>query len=133
QMPCSESGMNVANGLRLEGDDVRALIHVEHRLDRAELAGVGQSDDFEIASRQHRAVISRAPLLDRRPGSARTAVKAARGQCEAEPPEGAFARIEIAGRNADVIEIDSKRLRHAGAPMICRPLVESARSAAASA
>src|SRR5262249_51912213 len=112
QMACGEDIMNVASGLRLEGDDVRALIHIEHRLDGAEPGRVRQSDDFEITLLQHGAVISRAPLLDRRTGSARAPVKAPPGQGETEPSKGPFADIEVSDRDANVIEIKSKRLRH---------------------
>src|SRR5262249_7801360 len=133
KLVCGQDVMNPANGLRLERYYVRALIHIEHRPDRAEPGGVGQSDDFNVASLQHRAVICRTPLLDRHPGCARAAVKAARGQIESEPAKGPFARIQIASRNADVIEIDGKWLRQAGAPIIGAPLVESAYSAAAAA
>src|SRR5262245_22427286 len=93
QMACGEDIMNVANGLRLKRHDVRALIHIEHRLDRAELGRVRQSDDFEIALLQHSAVISRAPLLDRRTGRAGAPMKAPAGQGETESPKGPFAGV----------------------------------------
>src|SRR5262245_40981720 len=41
QTPGGENVTNMAHGLRLERDDVCALIQVEHRFDRAELGGIG--------------------------------------------------------------------------------------------